>query len=540
MIDRGQPHSDSPAQRRPLNRFVASAWLLVLPLAFVAVSLHLKAQRGPHWLASNSDPDYVYLLNAAALATFHSPGHTDHPGTPVQLLGAAVLRVTHLAAGENEFTTDVVNRPEFYLAVFHGTMLWLYAGVLVLAGWAILRFCESPVLALCLQLAPWLSVSSMNAMTRVMPEPLLLSVSAGLGVMLLIHARAGRQVHPRRFAIGYAIVIGLAVATKVTALPLAIIPILMLPNLRPRLWFALGALMSFALLTAPMISRYKGFAVWLLHLFTHAGKYGSEEVGFPSPGVYLQSAVLLVRHEPLLTGLVLLAGAVAVWGFMNGHNNGQGEEKRAQDRVLLAVVLAQLLQLMMVAKHPDPRYLVPALGLLGINAGLVWRRIARFGQSPRLGRGLVLVLLTVAAIVQTRGLRRLSRMMEAHRVTQQRVVEVAVNRGASARKIYYYGASAVPYALRFGDRHCNSLFAERIFAHYSSVYFYDIWQRQFTGAGGEVDIGHELDSGGETVMQGRPFRRTYAAFRPNELKLSAIIETSIEALYRVEQAEDVP
>lgn len=534
MSDGGQSVSQSLGQQSPRSRLAANAWLLVLPLVFVAFSLYLQAQRGPHWLASNSDPDYVYLLNAAAVATLHSPGHTDHPGTPVQLLGAVVLRMTHLTAGQNELAADVVNRPELYLTVFHRTMLGLYTAMLVLAGWALMRFCNSPPLALCLQLTPWLSVSSMNAMTRVMPEPMLLTVSAGLAAILLIHAQAGRQVHARQFTIGYAIVIGLAVATKVTALPLAVIPLLMLPNHRSRGWYAAGALMSFVVLTLPMISRYKGFAVWLMHLFTHTGKYGSKEAGFPETGVYLQSIVTLCRQEPVLTGLVLLAGAAAVWGLMNLHTSDEGNPKTAHSRVLLAVVSAQLLQLIVVAKHPDPRYLVPALGLLGINAALVWQRITRSERRPWLRLCVVAMLLVAAAIVHTRGLRRLNRALEAQRAAHERVAEAAVSRGAAAKRIYYYGASAIPYALQFGDRHCNSLFAKEIATEYPDVYYYDIWEPQYTDAGGEVDIEAVLESATETVMQGRPFVRTYTAFRPSELELSPIIETRIEALYRVE------
>ena len=51
----------------------------------------------------------------------------------------------------------------------------------------------------------------------------------------------------------------------------------------------------------------------------------------------------------------------------------------------------QVLQLMMVAKHPDSHYLIPAVGLAAVLASVVWADVEReLPDRPALTNGLAL------------------------------------------------------------------------------------------------------------------------------------------------------
>ncbi len=63
--------------------------LLILPVSLVVLSILLLKYQGPYYLGDYFE-DYTYLLNGLNILTFHSPGHTDHPGTTLQLLSASL------------------------------------------------------------------------------------------------------------------------------------------------------------------------------------------------------------------------------------------------------------------------------------------------------------------------------------------------------------------------------------------------------------------------------------------------------------------
>ena len=91
--------------------------ILLIPVLYLAWSLQLNLMGGAFSM-SRSDPEYPYLLNGLNCASlqFHNIGHTDHPGTPFQMLTGVFIRVTHLVTGQGPVTTDVLSRPEMYLS----------------------------------------------------------------------------------------------------------------------------------------------------------------------------------------------------------------------------------------------------------------------------------------------------------------------------------------------------------------------------------------------------------------------------------------
>jgi len=52
----------------------------------------LRNANGPYWLSENLDPTYAYLLNSLDVANLHRPVHTDHPGTPIQVISGGVIK----------------------------------------------------------------------------------------------------------------------------------------------------------------------------------------------------------------------------------------------------------------------------------------------------------------------------------------------------------------------------------------------------------------------------------------------------------------
>src|SRR6185436_19337927 len=89
--------------------------VFVAPLLLTLTFLLIRTLTGPFYLGTNYDPDYAYLFNSLNLAVFHPPRHIDHPGTPVQLVGALVLRAQHPVASNVDLAFDTIRNSEIRL-----------------------------------------------------------------------------------------------------------------------------------------------------------------------------------------------------------------------------------------------------------------------------------------------------------------------------------------------------------------------------------------------------------------------------------------
>ena len=97
--------------------------LFFIILVSIFIIIQFKIAAGPFWLSQNSDPDYQYLLNSLNIAQGKGVGHTDHPGTPVQISGAILLKLSAPTAPVISLQENVLRYPEKYLNYFSNVLL---------------------------------------------------------------------------------------------------------------------------------------------------------------------------------------------------------------------------------------------------------------------------------------------------------------------------------------------------------------------------------------------------------------------------------
>ena len=93
----------------------------------------------------------------------------------------------------------------------------------------------------------------------------------------------------RWYMIALALVSGFGMATKLTFLPLLIIPLFVLQKLRNKIGFLFLTGISFILWTWPIIPQYKTLCEWYYRILTHTGYYGLGNVGIINLEVYLEN-----------------------------------------------------------------------------------------------------------------------------------------------------------------------------------------------------------------------------------------------------------
>jgi hypothetical protein len=440
----------TPPRCRRCGAFLA---LLLAPALLIFIASLRFAAQGPYWAGYSFDPEYPYLFNALNLLQGRAPWHIDHPGTPLQLLLAAIMGLRFQFAGsEDSLRRDVLLNPEPYLRAGWLVLTALSAAALAFFGWAARRFTQSTPAAVIAQASILTSSAVIACLSRVNPEPLLLSFALLLAAagFLLAHREAVAPLLWWRGAPAAGAILGIAIATKITFAPLALAALFLRRGVRFKLLLTAASIAAFLISIAPIAGQHQRVTAWLGKLFWGSGRYGTGEKTIIDAQAYPRALWDLIAAEPALVA----AMAASFFGLClaASFRRRLTQRESAAARLLLGVVLAQSAMLAMVAKMPDPRYLVPASALIGANVVLIWI-LAR--ALPRLARyATVLLLISALAFAghaRYRAHRSQIEILAKRAGVAHRAWEAHASLPPDALIVVCFRSSAPPMALIFGD-----------------------------------------------------------------------------------------
>lgn len=429
----------------------SAPWLLLgLPVLFVIAIAFLRWAAGPFWLWSNLDPDYFYLLDALNLISLKPPGHVYHPGTTVQVLGAIVIKGMHPFSDADAVTGAVLADPEAHLAAISNVLIGLNGLAMLIVGVAGLAATGRLVIALILQLGPFLSSLTLKHEFHVKPEALLVfSVLMLMAVAILALKPGLLERHRLRLAAAFGVVAGFGIATKVTAAPVFLMPVFLLATPAALAAYALVALAAFVIFTLPMAGHYPVFLAWLGKVFLSSGVHGRGAETIANLAVYPGEIVRMLKRPPMHIGLVLSLFTLVVAGWRVYRRRPLPP---LEIRALAGVCVAQIAQAVVVAKQPGGQYMIPAYVLSALalavlaNLVLLWQpKQERFRIWPTRGLAIVVVAFALAQGFTT--VRLGSELSEVRRVS----LAPDNRRFESCARVYYYAASSLTFALYLSD-----------------------------------------------------------------------------------------
>jgi hypothetical protein len=353
-------------------------FLSILPILYSVSYLILGEKRGPFYWIANQDPDYAYLGNSLKLALFTAPSHTDHPGTPLQMFGAVLIRGWHslhsiLTPNATDLSIDVLSHPEMYLWVIQTALVTLTAFALFLLGLGTFRLCKSLPLAILIQSSPFLMIGAhlVSEPSRVSPDVLVFCLSQFLALLLVYYLYQENSGSSGKWWLSLGIIFGLGMAIKVTFLPI-IWFFWLIKGIRRKVMALLVAMTTFVIATAPIISQYPRMVGWFADLATHTGPYKSGEQGLFSPAKIGKNLGILLSSTQIFMGLVCLATIVSVGVFLWLRFKGEPFKsaqkillQRSSSLLLLTTLVCWTQILMTLTERPRSRYLDPSLGLVG-------------------------------------------------------------------------------------------------------------------------------------------------------------------------------
>jgi hypothetical protein len=416
----------------------------------------MAAYRGvaPLWAGGSTDPSYEYLLNSLMAAELRVPAKTDHPGIPLEALGALALWIRHALADRGLPLRDhVLTDPEPFLAATVFALLLAWTAASGFLGWATWRLTGRWPLAVVAQASPLLCFEVLRSGVQVMCEPLLVAGASVLsGLILLTLVPEGRSEDSRLETV-MGVVIGLGVATKIVFAPAAIPALAAARTIRGRLRIVLWAALVFGACLLLIAPRIPATAAWMWHLLARSGYHGQGAATVIDPDRYAGGWTRLLLAE-LPVHLAFVAGlAVCLWP------RPPLSFPAAARRSAWGLFAAWAVTMAAAAKQPQAHYLVTVAGLAPALLVLAfWRlQLSVRGRTPQIARLALVLVLATGVVHATRGARWFLRIRHDAKAGAALVAQAA---RPSAGVVSGHRVSTIPASLAAGDEWADLAFAD--------------------------------------------------------------------------------
>lgn len=507
--------------------------LVVLPVLYLASAMILRADGGPFWIWHAIDPSYFYLFDAVNLVNLTSPDHIAHPGTTVQAIGALVLLAVQGFADAETITERVLADPETHLRAISTVLYVINAVGMLMVGFVAHRAVGGLMPALLVQVGPFASTVIVRHGLYAKPETLLIFVALMLAFVTLLAVRPGALENRRTgLAVAFGVVAGFGVATKLSAAPLFLLPIFLLWNVRLLVIYALSSVVAFAIFMLPAVGAYDEFVAWVGQLAMGSGYFGGGEQTFIDLEKYPRYVFKMfsrpVLFVPIILGLLILLEA---W-----RRGRKGQEiPRLEMRALAGVVVAQIIQILIVAKHPSAHYIIPTIVLSGLTVALIYRVISKLAKvSPRArfwSREIVSVVFGVYLLAQ--GMAIVAQDFEL-REWRADAESVDNSKFKQCVQVYFQFASDPAYALLLSNYISQGKLADRIAPHIApNELWFDVVSGTFRDLFGQTEMLDALADYPCAFFRGqdRSFMENYIRENAPGFVVSDACSTDVEAIF---------
>lgn len=507
-------------------------------------SLAFRNSLGPFYYNIGYDPSYVYLINSLNIAQFKSPHHVDHPGTPLQVTGAVILKLVYFFSGKSDdISKDVLGDPEKYLIIIYLVLLIFSAAVLFFCGKIIYKNTGLILPAVLIQLSLFSSFTTSFELTSVTSEIFLIPLTMLLITFSFLYAGSRKNAKTKYIFI-FSVICGIAVATKLSFFPMLIIPFLLIKGVIRKIILSLLTALIFIVSILPAISNYDYFSVWIKGLVTHEGVYGFGKKNILNPSAFLENLLSVFQSEIIFTVSFILTAAVILLIILRYGKNLNEENVSDKFRILMSFFLAGSFQLVIVAKHYSPRYMIPALMLSLPAIYLCSDLLLEIFKSKLPGAKALrekyvpaFLILLILSMTSATFYNRYLRYTE-YRDQIDHLNEIIENYPSGKIIISSYGASRKEYALVFAlyySGEMNSKYKAIILEMYPDKLYFDYFNKIIFSLQPEYDP--ELFKSNKTILFLNAFQLTNEDFK-NDLKESYSAEVlDFRTLYAASTGE---
>jgi hypothetical protein len=294
------------------------------------------------------------------LAILKVPGMVDHPGTPLQLFSALVIRIANIFRQET-LIVDLLKHPEFYLDAIRSSLIFLHGTFLFLLGYFVHKASGKIIAAIFLQLTPFVSALGLSELGRLMIEQFFI-FQIFLYIIVAysyIEATESKNVWIDKYVLFFALIGGFGMATKITFFPLCLLGFILLNGIRKKIMFTIMSLASFFLFAFPIFSHWVFFSDWILGMFFHSGNYGDGPSEIINKNEYLNGLVIIFKYDIIFLSIILIMLFTSLIYHLPFLKLKRGRDKYY--RGLIGVLLSVVVMIILIAKKPTIWYMTPAI-----------------------------------------------------------------------------------------------------------------------------------------------------------------------------------
>ncbi len=329
--------------------------IYIIPALYLLLGFYFRQIFGDLSLRS-IDPEYVHFISALCVSTGKfSQANIDHPGSVLQLLLAVVFRVVYFfRANRLPYFQDVISHSDLYLAVGNLVITVVISAAMLLAGKAVKNITNNVLYAMVIQISPLLINVWYDITGRIYPELLFVVPVFILQVLLLREIyRQDKNYKPQIFLYAFAIAFGMSL--KMTFLPFLVLPLFLIKNIRNKLRYLLYTILSFSLLSLPVVFQLNKFRIWMESIFIHSGAYEGGSKNIIDSGLFVKNFKTLVssQHDFFYAAILLFVMLLALVITKRS--------KKILRRISLGLTIVFFGLIFIVSKQYAIRYFLPAL-----------------------------------------------------------------------------------------------------------------------------------------------------------------------------------
>ena len=417
-------------------------FIILLAGSWLSASILLK---GPQPSYRDYDPEMAYFMNSLAPFKGAPYFYTDHPGTPVEIIGTTLLGIAYVFFPDPaNFISTYLEHPEYFLNLAHGLITLLSLLCAIYFFLTVLGTLQKPKVYLALSLALlFYGLHPGSFKTLIFWSHSSFSFPLGAGYLLLLFTVAqdaqGQISH--RLAAGLGLALGVMIAVMINFVPWLVTTLLFifLSNYMKRNpWkkslitgsiLMLACAAGFLVSILPSMHRMPYFFGFIYNLFTHQSLYGTGPEGIPSIPVLWTNLHDMVVTAPLVFLLMLASLLISLFIFL------QRDSRLRQNNSLWALDVCLLLQCGMITlavlKHPGEHYLLSLTATLPVLL-LVMVELSEFNGRFSRQFGNALIIFSIISIGTFALLSIKNRQAE---LLEARAVEAEINQIITEQEI---------------------------------------------------------------------------------------------------------
>lgn len=497
----------------------------------------------------DKDPAYVYLLNGLTILNYHIPEHFHHPGTPLQILVALEIIMqwffTNLLTNSSGgLIESVLENPEKYIFNINVCLEIMAALAMFYGGKQIYIKTNSLKKALFVQFATFASVVIVLRIAYLGPESILYTISMlliGLTAHFILKTkevenRKGYATEGMKIPVLVGFLCALGIVVKVTFLPVCLI---IFAFERKKIYFAvLTFLISILFLLIPLYKKIDQLISWLNGIAVYSGQYGTGRMDFVNVDVFFTNLLSLFFEFKFFYCILIIGLVTLLWKILNELMLNKKEITAfnffKQNKYFVLILCIMIFQTIIVAKHYEPRYMIPSL----MFAPILTIILAEEFNPPHLVYTSFIKKIFIALVVFLAAISAINFGNVFSQFLNERIraknIEIAIS--AEIKKypnsvvIGTYTCSLEVCAISFGSDYAQNL-KKYVNSRLQNFLFFNIWNGQLSVDGVfstslEV-VDRAISEKRDVFLVGSP-DPSYAAFT-----LELVLEFPGQNLYRV-------